>query len=278
MSRAPWSLRRTSSGEEQFFALREGVPDGLLRSVLNFIEAELYVEGIFGPEPRHDLHDSFARRHDFYLPEHPEQALNMFENARERFLDIIDFVLGNLEPDSTATQAKLARLESHLIEARSAYTVGIDGDGYWELQDRQPPEVTELIERAASGGDRSAEHLRRAWSKLYRRDPDYNAACLDAVAAVEVAAKPVVSPNNSGTTLGTVLRDLKAKPSKWTTASEADADIDKVIAMLELIWQGHYRHGDAEDPIDVAEPGAAMVVQLAAVLVGWFNAGYVRPT
>lgn len=252
------------------------MPAGLLRSLLVFMEAELYIEGIFGPEPRHDLHDSFARRNDFYLPEHPQQAVTVFGESRERLLDVVDFILGNLEPGSASTKTNVARLDSYLVEARSAYTVGIDGEGRWELQDRQPAEVTELIDRAISSNDRSAQHLRRAWSQMYRRDPGYNGACHDAVAAVEVVAKPVVSPNNSRTTLGTIVRDLKAKPSKWTTASDADADVEKVIAMLELVWQGHYRHGNDEDPIDVGESGAAMVVQLAAVLVGWFKAGYVR--
>ncbi len=70
---------------------------------------------------------------------------------------------------------------------------------------------------------------------------------------------------------------MKARPSKWTTASDADADVAKVIAMLELVWLGHYRHGNEEDPIDVSHEAAVMVVQLAAVLVGWFKTGLVRP-
>lgn len=136
--------------------------------------------------------------------------------------------------------------------------------------------MTAIIDQVASGTDRASEHLRRAWSKLYGRKPDLNTACLEAVAAIEVAAKPIVSPNNAKTTLGTIIRDMNAKPSKWVTDSEADVDVTKVITTMDLVWQGHYRHGDDTAPIDMTRPGAVMVVQLAAVLVGWFRAGYIR--
>lgn len=129
---------------------------------------------------------------------------------------------------------------------------------------------------ALAAGDRAAEHLRRAWSKAFARRSDPNGACLEAVAAIEVAAKPVVCPNNSKATLGTIIRDMNSKPSKWTTDTEADADIEKIVAMLELVWTGHFRHGDEAKPIDVTRDGGMMIVQLASVLVHWFRSGRVR--
>ena len=100
---------------------------------------------------------------------------------------------------------------------------------------------------------------------------------MEAVAAIEVAAKPVVSPNNQKVTLGTLIRDMKAKPSKWDTDSEADADVDKVIAIMDMVWTGHYRHGDDSKPVNVSPEGAEMIVQLSALLVHWFRSGRIRP-
>ncbi len=149
-------------------------------------------------------------------------------------------------------------------------------NGRYELQDRQPEELTKLVTEATAARDRAAEHLRRAWSKAFARRPDPTGACMDAVAAIEVAAKPVVNPNNPKLTLGTALRDMKAKPSKWTTDSEADDDVERVFAIMELVWTGHFRHGNEAKPIDVSPEGAEMIVQLAAVLVHWFGSGRIR--
>jgi len=169
----------------------------------------------------------------------------------------------------------VARVDSELAQARSAYCVGLDGNGRYELQYRQPEALTALVEEATLGTDRASEHLRRAWSKAFGRQPDPNGACVEAVAAIEVAARPIVSPNNGRSTLGTIIRDINAKPSKWTSDSEADDDIEKIVAMMDLVWTGHFRHGDDSKPISVSNAGAEMIVHLAAILVHWFTSGRV---
>lgn len=164
-------------------------------------------------------------------------------------------------------------MNAQLEQARSAYVVGMDGNNQYELQHRQPEELTGIVADATSGSDRASEHLRRAWSKAFGRNPDPTGACVEAVAAIEVAAKPVISPNNPKATLGTLIRDIKVKPSKWTTDSEADGDVEKVVSMMEIVWTGHFRHGDDSKPIDVSKEGSEMIVQLAALLVHWFRSG-----
>ncbi len=179
MTRAPWSKRQTEQGREEFAALREGVPDGLVRSLVTFVNAAMYVYVEYqGPKPQHELHDSFARQTDVYLPADPDDAAKRFLGDRELLLEVVDFVLGHLDTENYSAKQAVRMLEGQLVEARSAYTVGRDGEGLWELQNRQPVEVSRILKDATGGADRASVHLRRAWSKLYGRKPDHNGACV----------------------------------------------------------------------------------------------------
>lgn len=275
MARPPWSRRQTEGAIREFFVLREGVPDGLLGSLTAFVTPSFYVEEEFSGivSPKWEAIEKFARLTDRQLPANSIDAAMQFRADRTLLLDAVDFVLGQYRSESYQAKTVIAELRSHFDEARSAYVVGIDGNGRFELQDRQPEELTDLVADAISGRDRASEHLQRAWSKAFGRRPDATGACLEAVAAIEVAAKPLVSPNNSKATLGTIIGAMKAKPSKWRTDSEATDDVEKVIAMMEMVWTGHFRHGDDTKPIDVSNEGAVMIVQLAALLVHWFRSG-----
>lgn len=278
MVRPPFSKRKSDQSIKDFFVLRKGVPEGLLSSLVPFVNGLMYDSDVFGASvPKRELHAAFARMNDIYLPESAFDAGRMFQQHRDVLLDAVDFVLGTAVTNDTYSGPHLvAQLESELIEARSAYTIGKDGDGRYELQERQPAELTSLVESATAATDRAAEHLRRAWSKAFARKPDPNGACVEAVAAIEASAKPTISPKNASATLGTMIADLKNKPSKWTTDSEADEDVEKIIAMMEMVWKGHYRHGDETKPIQVSATGAEMIVQQASLLVHWFRAGRIR--
>ena len=275
--RPPFSRRRDDASVKDFFVLRDGVPEGLLSSMVPFVTDRMYGTDVFGQSlPDGPLIAAFARVTDKYLPDNAFDAANRLAEDRELLLDAVDFVLGSVVSDEYTGGSKVAELEVHLRESRSSYTVGRDGDGRYELQDRQPMELTNLVEDATGATDRAAEHLRLAWSKAFARKPDPNGACDDAVKAIESAAKPVVSPKNSKATLGTMIADMRSKPSKWTTDSEAEGDVDKVIAMMEMVWKGHFRHGDDAKPIRVTPKGAEMIVQQAALLVHWFRSGRIR--
>jgi hypothetical protein len=154
--------------------------------------------------------------------------------------------------------------------------VASDTDGYAQLQKRLPEEAAAVGEQAMAAKDRAAEHLRAAWSKAYGRDPDANGAYEHAVKAVEAAGKPIVSPKNKATTLGTMIADMRNKPAKWTTSVDHNEGVQKIIGMMELLWRGHYRHGDETKPITHDQAAAEMAVQLAVVLVQWFRGGAVR--
>ena len=50
-----------------------------------------------------------------------------------------------------------------------------------------------------------------------------------------------------------------------------DRDIDAVIAMMKMIWTGHYRYGNVSAPIEVSPAAAEMIVHQASLLVHWFQ-------
>lgn len=252
---------------------------GCSGSLVRFVKPYFYITDELGRNyPNDEAIQQLARLTDRYLPRSPVEAVTQFQDDREFLLDAVDFALGQQSPnsDSYRTKAIVDKLNAYLAEARSTYVVGVDGDGQCELQNRQPEELTSLIAAAFAVRDRAGEHLHRAWSKAFARRRDPTGACLEAVAAIEVAAKPVVSPRNSKATLGTLIRDMRLKPSKWITDSDADDDVITVVTMMEMVWTGHFRHGDETKPIDISDEGAVMIVQLAALLVHWFQSTRIR--
>jgi len=193
------------------------------------------------------------------------------------FLDVVDYALR----DAPSTRA--SELEVILTEAGSAWSVTTREGGGFELTARVEEAVRATIESTVREGGRAGIYLAKAWTFGYGRHPDASAAYRDSIRAVEVAAKPVVSPKNERTTLGTMIADVRNRPGKWTTPLRAksggDKDIMTVLGMMELLWHGqHDRHGtntpNAELTVSLEE--ARMAVHLAATLVRWFGSGAVR--
>jgi hypothetical protein len=193
------------------------------------------------------------------------------------FLDLVHALLG-IYSHIGAGHDEAQRLHRLLAEAGSAYTVGRDADGLFELQDVVSSEARAAAETSASGAGRAGEHLRAAWSKAYSRDRDPNAAYDHAVKAVEVAARPIVSPKNDKSTLGTTVRDLRAKPEKWTIDLDGDHTVETLTDMADLLWQGMYRHGDESKPLNHTQGQAEAAVHLAVVLVQLFRSGFITLT
>lgn len=276
--RAPFSKRQTEEGRREFAAFREGVPDGLLGTLIEFAVSFFYSREPYMGDIDLDRQaaERFARIMDRRVPPDVDDFARQLSANREHLLDAVDFVLGQMHPENYDNEQAVDTLSAHLREARSVWTIGTDGDGRWEIQHRQPPQLTTMAQSATSPSDRAGDHLSRAWSALTGRKPNPNNACVEAVSAIEAVARPVVAPSNDRATLGTLIRDMRAKPQKWTTRSEADADVEVVISMMEMVWTGHFRHGDESKPIDVTQDGAEMVVQLATVIVHWFRSGLVR--
>ena len=173
------------------------------------------------------------------------------------------------------------RRDKHELDELSvrAIQAPVRGDEY-RLGYRQPQEIRELAEDAISDRSRASEHLRRAWLSAFSREADLNAACIEAVKAIESAARGIIEPNNSRATLGSMIRAMESKPTKWQTdlGSSGSEDLKTIIGMMKMVWKGHPRHGNPDDLIDVSLERCEMIVHSAALLVHWFLSGRVRQT
>ena len=272
----PLSMRHDPKQIDKFFALQGGIPDGLRPSLLN-LTLNLYVEET--PWGTHQVdvgklqHLERITNH-IILPDHARESVSHLQrtlaDSDRLHLDALDIALhwgGSPAAD---------QLESYFQEARSTYCVRKDADGIFEIQFRQPKEMTELIDRTVASTGRAAEHLSLAWSRCFGRYPDLNEACMEAVKAIEVAAKPIVTPDDSATTLGKIRSAIRDKPEKWLTGSEFDRSVETILSMISMVWEGHQRHGDESAPMNVSQESAEMTVQIAVLLVGWFSTGRIR--
>lgn len=277
--RPPWSRRKNRESTAEFFILREGIPDGLMNSLMDFVGA--YFTG--GYDVRVQRTEHLARLVERQLPRESHRLLEMFFRDEELLLDAIDHALSypdwqNRDINEPHPVEAADTLKAHLADARSIYDVFlVDGFAY-ELGYRQPPQITSLIEAVTSNRTRAAEHLRRAWSLAFSREPDLNAACVEATKAIEAAARDTVEPKNPRATLGTMIAAMENKPAKWTTdfAASGSNSVETIIGMMKMVWRGHLRHGNPNDPIDVTLGRCEMIVHTAAVLVHWFISGRVR--
>jgi hypothetical protein len=189
-------------------------------------------------------------------------------------LDVVDYLL---HATAYRTPSTAGTLETILQQGGSAWRVAKDGDGF-SLQRRVEQAVQAAVESLLSGGGRAAEHLAAAWSAVYGRSPNPSDGYGESIKAVEAAAQPVVSPANPRATLGTMLADLRNKPSKWSLAFREHPSIDPVVSLIAAMWKGQFdRHGtaDSDVPIAVSQEEAEAAVHAAALLVRWFTSGAV---
>ena len=268
--RPPLSKRQTQESIEEFFVLREGVPDGLRNSLLGVFDDYFIRRGRVDVERTEHL----ARLTKRELPQYAGSLRELVSDDPDLLLDAIDHALQFPRPDPDP-YGLLERVMSYLDDAGSALrVVQLDGSKC-ELALRQPPELTEIVAKVTSDRSRASDHLRRAWSHAFARQPDPSAACIEAAKAVEAAALATIEPNNRRATLGTMLKAMEAKPEKWTTVFESSdaGSLETVISMMRMIWKGHLRHGNPKEPIDVSTEQCEMIVHTAALLVQWFGSG-----
>lgn len=187
-------------------------------------------------------------------------------------LDAVEFLLPSVvRLDGPQAAQELQRL---LLVCHSLYRVRDDGAGLEECIDPAVRDRMREVVTAAVGSP--GEHLTAAWNCAYGRTLDPVKAYSEAIKAVEAAAAPIVSPTNAKATLGTMIRDVKAKPSKWTFAISAQGD-DGVLAVLRMmaaLWDGQTsRHGGNAPTQPETPESARAAVHLAATLVQFFIGG-----
>ncbi len=282
--RPPFSKRIDAQSIEDHLAPRPGIPDGLMFSLLTFLEYH-YTQKVprvvpARRTPKQLRVQHLARLTGKDLPDTYDELMYEFRNNHELLLDAIDHALKYPDSKVQSGHDAASLIGSYLDDARSVYGVFyLDADEY-QLVLRQPPEMTTLIEEVLTKRDRASEHLRQAWSQAFSRDgTDPNSASVTATMAIEAAAKDIIIPDDPKATLGKMISAMEHKPEKWTTDFESsDEDsVKTVIGMMKMVWKGHLRHGDPDQPLDVPESRCEMILHTAVLLVHWFQSGRVRP-
>jgi hypothetical protein len=194
-------------------------------------------------------------------------------------LDVADYALNHPRLDLDPREA--------LVHASALNVILRQGRSAWEVarfDDDKTPRCT-LTRRDLTSAklaisdvrplhERAGGFLADSWKAIATRDPHPSEGYDKAVKAIEVAAQPVVSPANAKATLGTIVRDMRAKPSKWTFAL---GDIDLIIDMADRVWTQHYRHGTQQRSDHTLEEADA-ALNLAIPLVRYFVGGLVTTT
>lgn len=268
---APLSVRHDPSRLEVFQAVRDGVPEGARRVLVEWCDRAFGTDADLPFELKTRLFEMSTNQQ---LPDYVVSDSGNWEGFLRQdddlLLEAIDFAL------RWTDESRRAQLSFILRQSRSEYRVGKDADDRWALQKTYSDELVELVESIAAQSGRAAKHLRIAWSNIAGRQPDPDKACWEATKAVEVAAKPTIAPNDDTTHLSKMLGEMKANPDRWEIGLTPDESIERLMGMMRLVLQEGRRHGDDTQPIGVSSEAAEIVVQTAVVLVNWFESGFVR--
>lgn len=197
------------------------------------------------------------------------------ELGPDALLRFVDFLMSGL-PER---HEYLGRLEAHLVEAGSGWSVGTRA-GKPGLVQRLPAGVMDAAAAVVQVGD-AGKRLSLAWEATFGVNPDPSNGYRLAVKAVEDAVIPVVCPNDATATLGKAIGQINAGSWKppFLREHENSPTHNVLVGMLRTLWFGqHDRHGG---PSTVGVPDATQgeaeaAVMLAVTLVGWFATGKVQ--
>ena len=194
------------------------------------------------------------------------------------YLDMLDFLLyktADRDSDEWDEDAP-DDLEKILATAGSAWRVGIR-NGRAGLERRVSEGVQEAAELAMRTPGHAGVLLSEAWHAAFGQSPDYEKAYAKSIKAVEAAAIPVVQPNHSGATLGTVVGQMRGDADwKLAMTREHPSDISVVLAAAQTLWTGQNdRHAGQPGYAASTQAEAEAAVFLAVPLVQWFSSGSV---
>jgi hypothetical protein len=196
-------------------------------------------------------------------------------------MDVIGYVVAGLHKfGGFDANERAAHLDYILTESGSVWTVSEAADGEhgrtrYYLTRRDVAAARDAITELRDAASRPSQFLSAAWLRIATREPDPAGAYDNAIKAVEAAAQPVVSPKNGRATLGTMIKDMENKPSKWAFPLD-EGNVGVVIAMCKSLWSNHFRHG-TQPREDHTLPEADTAVHLAIPLVRYFAGGIVAP-
>ncbi|MCW2789197.1 MAG: hypothetical protein JWP56_1500 [Aeromicrobium sp.] len=252
----------------------EGVPDHLRQPLFDWIAKSLNTD--YGLNTQRLSNLAVHLRIDLGSgSNHQYRALAAtMHGEREFMLDVAEALLEMHGWDDGRAQNLSATLQS----ANSAYAVTDRWNG---LEHRIAPGVKDAVAAAVStAGGSAGDHLTSAWNGAYGRQSDPVKSYSESIKAVESALAKHVSPQNGRQTLGTMIKDVGAKPSKWKFAI-ADGNttgVGTVLSMMQMLWDGQTsRHGGLAPTRAETLNEARAAVHLAATLVQFGASGAFAP-
>lgn len=276
----PLSIRNDPPAIKEYDALHEGVPEWMAGPIARWV-FDVFDEIRSQDEVQRTLDVVFGMLRRSPTSDRADGVTDLANWARSGDLDVLDVCVW-LTVTSEAGWRLRERLDLLLSVHGSAWKLGSNEQDQPCLERRVDSTVHAAAKAEMDQAGNAAAHLHRAWHRIYGRTLDSGGAYREAVRAVEAAAKPVISPTNASSTLGTMLADLRNKPEKWDlilNEGGAAPGVPLLIAMLQGLWKSQLdRHGtdDASKPLDVTKEDAEAAVHLAVTLVHWFRTGAVR--
>ena len=258
----PLSARHNPERAKDFEILSEGVPKWLHESLIHWIGAFVNARWMnnLGSE-RWDWHTLRASMQAALHEPIPSQIKDI---PADVCLNILDYIIRYENVSSN----ELANLEILLSSGGSIWRVTPQS-----LEKRVDGTLQLVAESVFETKTRPASHLKDSWHKAWGRNPDASGAYREAVRAVEAAYAPIVSPRNARATLGTIISDIRNKPSKFRVRLQADEpcdNVEQIAGMLQMLWKSQSdRHGTASEdvPLNVRTEEARDAVVLATTLV-----------
>src|ERR1700755_2888975 len=174
----PLSMRGTA--DPRFDGPQEGLPDYLLRPVMNWLGGLLWLtDPIYGSEPNVDalqtLQLALRLRQPLNWANHGESAIanlrSRMADDREFALDVLDFFVQRVAEPRYADE-----LGAILEEGGSEWEVAELPDEGRHLAKRVIGPVRETIDSLRNDSERAHHHLSLAWQKLVGRSPDPSGA------------------------------------------------------------------------------------------------------
>ena len=139
-------------------------------------------------------------------------------------------------------------------------------------------EAQATFDAATSVADDITTEMKEAWANAFGHNGDPSDAWDHAIKAMEDVLVPVVLPNQQNATLGSALGHLRSQGNLWKMVlpgKDQSHDVAPLVAMLELIWPNHDRHGGTAPKRTPSEQEARAVVTQAATIVQWHRDGWV---
>lgn len=202
---------------------------------------------------------------------------SVFDALGSSALDVIDWLIHD---NSTwdGRESRNDELEGILLAGGSLWKVGQRG-GFAGLERRVPEGVQVAAEAAIAVPGNAGSLLSEAWHAAFGLNPDYEKAYAKSIKAVEAAAIPVVSPNHTGATLGTVIGQMRAD-GDWALAMTREhpthTTAQVVIGNMQALWTGQNdRHAGQPGYAASTQAEAEAAVMLAVPLVQLFSSGAV---